>query len=42
MENPDIITQMVRHRKVVRHYENGKAEIFPHPPHQIDQLGLLH
>jgi len=42
MENPDIIAQMMSHRKVVSHYEQGEAKVLAQAPHEIDQLGLLH
>lgn len=42
MENPDIITQMMRHRKVIRHHQQGEAEVFAKSSHEMDQLGFLH
>lgn len=42
MENSDIITQMTRHRKVVRRHEEGETEIFANPSQEQEQLGSLH
>lgn len=42
MYHRDIIAQMMRHRKIVGDDEERERKLFPNPPDQIDQFGLLH
>ena len=42
VKNPDIITQMMRHCKVVRQDKQGQSEILAKLTDQVNQLSLLH